>query len=74
MTDKAFQPLSYEEDETPCHGCEERTEICHCICERYEKYVERRAKKNAAINKEKDKERVHHSYLIDNYRKRRWKK
>lgn len=74
MTDKAFKPLSYSEEKHPCRGCTERTDICHCVCEKYKEHEQLKAEKRAAIQREKDKERVQTSYFLENYRKRRWYK
>ena len=58
----------------PCYGCDRRTERCHITCEDYKKFRANLDEKKSAIEKEKDKERVMNRYLVDNYRKRVWKK
>ena len=57
-----------------CKDCENRTPSCHCTCEDYAEYKKEMAEFKAAIEKEKDKQRVMSSYIKDNYRKRKWDK
>lgn len=55
---------------TPCYGCNERTEDCHCICERYKEY-------EAERDKRYEEKRKRMQYLGDicymqNERKKAW--
>lgn len=43
---------------TPCYGCNDRTEDCHCICERYKEY-------EAARDKRYEEKRKRMQYLGD---------
>lgn len=41
---------------SPCYGCEERTDICHSICERYEKFVRKKEAERKKRREESDYE------------------
>lgn len=55
---------------TPCYGCNDRTEDCHCTCERYKEY-------EMARDKRYEEKRKRMQYLGDicymqNERKKAW--
>lgn len=54
----------------PCYKCEDRTSICHAICERYKKYEKERAE----ARRNRDDSYIYHNYYFSPARLKRFDK
>lgn len=56
--------------ENPCYKCQDRSPICHSICEKYRVWSEKIAQHRELRHQQKEDKRKTYTYMIDKRDKR----